>query len=116
MKKLLSLLLPIFIAAALPLNARAYSEEAQSIADTAGANEIESGYLDSEELSGDKTINIFDSTSCAKILQQIFNRHIIVHTRKNYLQFFQNVRTFIILDFQVLINSAERIDNRFAGA
>lgn len=60
MKKLLSLLLPIFIAAALPLNARAYSEEAQSIADTAGANEIESGYLDSEELNGNKTINIFE--------------------------------------------------------
>ncbi len=56
-------LIPIFVLLLLMLtavNASAYSEEAQSIADAANAEEIQNEYLSRDELSGDKSINVFE--------------------------------------------------------
>lgn len=62
MKRLLIILLTLISAAYIfPIHALAYSdEETQSIAENAGADDITNPYLSSDELSGDKNINIFE--------------------------------------------------------
>lgn len=60
MKRICFIFLLFLLPSLLALDASAYSgDEAQSIADTAGADEIENEYLTEDELSGDKTVNIF---------------------------------------------------------
>lgn len=59
MKRIIIILLVLFFLR--PINVYAYTDEGtQSIADAAGADEFESGYLTQDELSGDKSINIFE--------------------------------------------------------
>lgn len=61
MKGFLCVFLSLLFILLFAVNANAYEDpNAQSIADTAGASEIESEYLAQDELSGDKNINIFE--------------------------------------------------------
>ncbi len=62
MKKLcfVFLLLAFFLT---PMNARAYSDEdTESIAEKAGVDGLNNEFLSADELSGDKTINVFEKT------------------------------------------------------
>ena len=56
------ILLAVFVMALMlrPINVSAYEDEkTNSMADSVGATEIDSQYLDKDELSGDKNINVF---------------------------------------------------------
>lgn len=60
-KTVLIILIAVFVLPRFSLSVNAYgNEDAQSIAEKAGADKIESEYLDSDELSGDKDINVFE--------------------------------------------------------
>ncbi len=61
MKRLLFVFLLLLFVPLFALKANAYeNSETQSIAEAAGADEIENEYLEQDELSGDKNINIFE--------------------------------------------------------
>ncbi len=60
MKKISVLALLLILVIAFPLDTLAYGDDtAESIADMAGADEISGDYLDADEISGNKSINIF---------------------------------------------------------
>lgn len=60
-KSIILTLFPLYLVYALCLNPLAYGTEAEnSIAEAAGADEISGDYLEKDELSGDKGINIFE--------------------------------------------------------
>lgn len=61
MKKLTVFAILLILVFVFPLDTLAYGDDtAESIADMAGADEISGEYLDDSEISGDKSINIFE--------------------------------------------------------